>query len=63
MRAAPGALLDPATLADPYPFLAWAREHEPVFHVDVLNEAREVVLSVTKTLYIRRKPPLTGFAT
>jgi cytochrome P450 len=34
MRTAPGALLDPATLADPYPFLAWAREHEPVFHVD-----------------------------
>ena len=34
MRTAPGALLDPATLADPYPFLAWAREHEPVFDVD-----------------------------
>jgi cytochrome P450 len=34
MRSAPGALLEPATLADPYPFLAWAREHEPVFHVD-----------------------------
>jgi len=34
MRAAPGALLDPATLDDPYPFLAWAREHEPVFQVD-----------------------------
>jgi len=34
MRSAPGALLEPATLTDPYPFLAWAREHEPVFHVD-----------------------------
>src|SRR5687767_6305435 len=34
MRTAPGSLLDPATLADPYPFLRWAREHEPVFHVD-----------------------------
>ena len=34
MRTAPGALLDPATLADPYPFLAWTRDHEPVFHVE-----------------------------
>ena len=34
MHTAPGALLDPATLADPYPFLAWARQHEPVFHVE-----------------------------
>jgi hypothetical protein len=34
MRTPPGSLLDPATIADPYPFLAWAREHEPVFHVD-----------------------------
>jgi len=34
MRTAPGALLDPATLADPYPFLQWCREHEPVYRVD-----------------------------
>ena len=29
----PGALLDPATIQDPYPFLAWMREHEPVWRV------------------------------
>jgi cytochrome P450 len=30
----PGGLLDPHTIADPYAYLAWAREHEPVVHVD-----------------------------
>jgi len=30
----PGGLLDPATITDPYPFLTWAREHEPVLQVD-----------------------------
>ena len=34
MPDAPGDLLDPATIADPYPFLAWARHHEPVLHVE-----------------------------
>jgi len=30
----PGGLLDPRTIADPYAYLAWAREHEPVVHVE-----------------------------
>ena len=32
--APPGSLLDALTIADPYPFLAWTREHEPVVRVD-----------------------------
>jgi cytochrome P450 len=31
---APGDLLDPATIADPYPFLAWARAHQPVLRIE-----------------------------
>ena len=34
MSSPPGRLLDPATIADPYPFLTWARDHEPVLHVE-----------------------------
>jgi cytochrome P450 len=31
--APPGALLDPETIEDPYPFLRWLRDHEPVYPV------------------------------
>jgi cytochrome P450 len=33
MPTPPGALLDPATRADPAPFWAWLREHAPVYRV------------------------------
>ena len=31
-------------------------KHEPVFSVDVLNRQGEVVATVDKTIYVRRKP-------
>jgi cytochrome P450 len=33
MTPVPGALLDPATIADPAPFCAWLRAHAPVYRV------------------------------
>src|SRR4051812_8005146 len=34
MPSPPSRFLDQQTIADPYPFLAWAREHQPVLRVE-----------------------------
>ncbi|WP_341676053.1 DUF4442 domain-containing protein [Niveibacterium sp. SC-1] len=54
--------IDEATIATIRAATADGNKYEPVLHADVVNAAGEVVLSVTKKLYIRRKPQKTGSA-
>lgn len=48
--------VDDAALASALKATANGDKYEPVFRVDVLNEAGETVASIDKQLYIRRKP-------